>query len=458
MLKMKAFLSIFLFSLSVQVHCSLDMEVDGQKFEKLIIKKLSSKKISPNGWDLGPYQWGPDLTYISEFIWRSRLQEVRLGNKDYIFEEFFLGIRLGGFYYLGLGNFVVKKFKIIYEKKNRKNRFGHLIPLIFKRKEPKFKLHHFSLSLETGNEALIRFSKPLPDLFTDISLLLFRNYEKRLSFHYDLINEDAYRKTVTTGKKIKQGLELFSGVWITRMRHLKYNTTKGKNKVQQNLVDNNIFQNEYFQLSKLTNFTPIKRLALNLNENILTYTEKYKKSFKRLSFFKVVNKQWQSATVKRKNKYIQIKAEKSNWFLPSFSESHKRIIRLNKDERKKTYLLKIKLKDSRVTKREYRKYYSKMLQSFPMLQRLIRKNLQMDVTVYAKTSKWMSTKILKNKYKRKRHYYKLDEIKKLTSTMQENDYFIEIKLVSDGKKAIFHKGKLVPPLTIYSDTELILSY
>ena len=57
----------------------------------------------------------------------------------------------------------------------------------------------------------------------------------------------------------------------------------------------------------------------------------------------------------KENKYIQIKAEKSNWFLPSFSESHKRIIRLNKDERKKTYLLKIKLKDSRVTKRENRK-------------------------------------------------------------------------------------------------------
>ena len=133
MLIIKTIIIIFLSSFTHLADASVNLS--NHQLEKIIMQKMSSKNVSPKGWDLGPYQWGPDLTYITEGIWRSRLQEVRLGQKDYIFEEFYLRLRLGGFYYLGIGKFVVKKYKIIYEKINRKNRFGHLIPLIFKGKK-----------------------------------------------------------------------------------------------------------------------------------------------------------------------------------------------------------------------------------------------------------------------------------------------------------------------------------
>ena len=177
-----------------------------------------------------------------------------------------------------------------------------------------------------------------------------------------------------------------------------------------------------------------------------------------MSFFKVINKQWRYAYVKRNEENIQIKAEKSNWFLPTFSETHKRIIRLDHSNLRKNYLIKLQLKDARVTKREKRKYYRKMLRKFPKLYKAIKKNLNMDVTVYAKTYKHMSIKRLKMLFKRKRHYYSLKEIINIISKAPENVYFVEIKIVSNGKEAIFRKGKLIPGLNIYSDTELILSY
>ena len=52
----------------------------------------------------GPFQWGPDSTFITEVIWKSRLNSVIIAKKKYIIEEFYIGFRFGGFYYLGLGN------------------------------------------------------------------------------------------------------------------------------------------------------------------------------------------------------------------------------------------------------------------------------------------------------------------------------------------------------------------
>ena len=183
-------------------------------------------------------------------------------------------------------------------------------------------------------------------------LFIIRKFREKSSIIYDK-NKNGFQKSIIFGNKFKKGLELYSGFWITRFRHFKWNSSKGTNKIYQNELNLALSNREINNLIKINNINKILKQLKNTKEQkeVRRDTEKYSTNYKKLSFLKVINKTWVNTNIFKRIKTIKIKAENSNWILPSFSERHLRIIRVdNTFDDKKSFLIKIKLKDSELLK------------------------------------------------------------------------------------------------------------